>query len=203
MGSSIPSFALSQFWFQEANISPTPLRSIPALPGCRAEGLRPHTLGGLGSCLFRRRPAATPNRRRQLSDARGHLPPWPPTRRSRTIRVTLSSDPKCCRATASAFSAARRAAWRPACTSSSAPTRPMNFASVPPWAASRSEKADCRSAPLPRRCQTAQAAPATRCQVLSTAARRWQAESLRGLPFACVRGAIYVQYFTSGEGGVY
>jgi hypothetical protein len=66
----------------QANISPTPRRSIPALPACRAEGLRPHTLGGLGSCLFRRRPAATPKRRRQLSDARGHLPPWPPTRRA-------------------------------------------------------------------------------------------------------------------------
>src|SRR5258708_26893520 len=79
MGSSVPSFALSQFWFEQANISLTPRRSIPAQLGCRAEGLRPHTLGGLGSCLFRRRPAATPKRRRQLSVARGHLPPWPPT----------------------------------------------------------------------------------------------------------------------------
>src|SRR6266481_638333 len=48
-----------------------------------------------------------------------------------TVRVNLSSDPKCCRATARPFSAARRAAWRPASTSSSAPTRPMNFAVWP------------------------------------------------------------------------
>src|SRR5260370_5037899 len=67
---------------KQTNISPTPRRSLLALPGFRAEGLRPHTLGGLGSCLFRRRPAVTPKRRRQLSDARGHLPPWPPTRRA-------------------------------------------------------------------------------------------------------------------------
>src|SRR5260370_22232847 len=74
---------------------------------------------------------------------------------------------------------------------------------VVPWATAQSERPDCGSAPLPRRCQTAAAAQGARCQVLSTAARRWQAESLRELPFACVRAAIYVQYFTSGEGGVY
>ena len=47
---------------------------------------------------------------------------------SRMIRVTLSSDPKCSRATARALSAARYAALRPVSTSSSAPTRPTNFA---------------------------------------------------------------------------
>ena len=50
---------------------------------------------------------------------------------SRTMRVTLSSDPKCSRATARALSAARRAALLPASTSSSAPTRPTNFATRP------------------------------------------------------------------------
>src|SRR5216684_7914029 len=50
---------------------------------------------------------------------------------SRTIRATLSSDPKCCRATVRTLSAARWAALRPASTSSSAPTRPVNFAPRP------------------------------------------------------------------------
>src|SRR5580700_1081950 len=50
---------------------------------------------------------------------------------SRTIRVTLSSDPKYSRATARALSAARRAALNPVCTSSSAPTRPINLAERP------------------------------------------------------------------------
>src|ERR1700756_3152851 len=47
-----------------------------------------------------------------------------------TVRVTLSSDPKCFRATARPLSAARRAARCPASRSSSAPTRPTNLA---PW----------------------------------------------------------------------
>jgi hypothetical protein len=74
--------AVERTWHQAPGAAAAVWHSIPALPGCRAEGLRPHTLGGLGSCLFRRRPAATPKRRRQLSGARGHLPPWPPTRRA-------------------------------------------------------------------------------------------------------------------------
>src|SRR5260370_28706123 len=77
------------------NISSTPRRSIPALPECQAEGLRPHTLGGLGSCLFRRRPAATPKRRRQLSDALGHLPPWPSTRPADRSAALLLEIPNC------------------------------------------------------------------------------------------------------------
>ena len=35
-----------------------------------------------------------------------------------------------------------------------------------------------------------------------TAARRWQSEGFPGLPFACVRAAIYVQDFTCRECGV-
>src|SRR5262249_15129788 len=66
---------------EEASIRRRRRRSIPAQPVRRAEGLRRRTPVGLGSCLFRTRPAATPKRRRQLSDARGRLPPWPPTRR--------------------------------------------------------------------------------------------------------------------------
>src|SRR5712671_1103615 len=38
---------------------------------------------------------------------------------------------------------------------------------------------------------------------LCRSARLCMAESLRELPFACVRAAIYVQYFSSGEGGVH
>ena len=89
------------------DLTPPPRKSLPARPGCRAEGLRRHTPGGKDSCLFRRRLAATPKRRQRLSADRGHLPKWPPTRRAERSRVTLSSDPKCCRATARTLSAAR------------------------------------------------------------------------------------------------
>src|SRR6267378_5863679 len=45
----------------------------------------------------------------------------------RTTRVTLSSDPKCSLASASAFNAARRLARRPSSTLNSAPIRPKNL----------------------------------------------------------------------------
>src|SRR6267143_5688773 len=56
-----------------ASLTPPPQRSLPARPGCRAGGLQLRTPSGKGSCLFRRRPAATPKRRQRLSAARGHL----------------------------------------------------------------------------------------------------------------------------------
>src|SRR5260370_5171147 len=55
-----------------------------------------------------------------------------------------------------------------------------------PWEGSRSEKADCPSALLPHRCRTAARASGDRGQVLSTAARRWEAESFRALPLGDV-----------------
>src|SRR5882672_7161683 len=55
-----------------------------------------------------------------------------------------------------------------------APRRPAQLFSPrgPPWGASRSEKGDCPSAPLPHMSRTAQVAMGVRCQVLSTAVRR-------------------------------
>src|SRR5580704_923512 len=61
------------------------------------------------------------------------------------------------------------------------------------WEASRSEKANCQSAQLPRMYRTAQVVPEARYQVLSTAVRRWRAESLRPLPFVNVRD-VHVQH---------
>ena len=58
----------------------------------------------------------------------------------------MSSDLKCCRATASAFSAAK--------ASRLAPRLHIEFCADAP-----NQKADCRSAPLLRRCQTAAAGP--------------------------------------------
>jgi len=70
------------FTLSTVNFPQPPQKSLPARPGCRAEGLRRHTPGGKGSCLFRRRLAATPKRRQRLSADRGHLPKWRPTRRA-------------------------------------------------------------------------------------------------------------------------
>src|SRR5260370_38204446 len=74
---------------------------------------------------------------------------------------------------------------------------------VLPWGASQSEKADCRSAPLLRRCQTVAAAPGAFFQFLSTAARPRPAQALPEFPFAFVVAAIYSQSFTPVECGVY
>src|SRR5882757_5431323 len=66
----------------------------------------------------------------------------------------------------------------------------------------RSEKVDCLFAPLPHTCRTVPAAPEVECQVLSIAARRWQAETFSALPFSRVNAAVYVQDFTGCERGV-
>ena len=59
----------------------------------------------------------------------------------RTTRVTLSSDPKCSLAIASAFNAARRVARRPSSTLNSAPICPKNLGAPSSTATCRSRTA--------------------------------------------------------------
>src|ERR1700733_14196344 len=81
MGYSIPSLAVSRFWFQEAGITRIPQKSTLTRPECRAEGWLCRTLVGEGFCFFRKPPAVTPKRHQPPLAVRGHRPMWPPTRR--------------------------------------------------------------------------------------------------------------------------
>jgi hypothetical protein len=81
-----------------------------------------------------------------------------------------------------------------------------------PWLAARLEAANkqlgtriCAVARLHRFCVCAERLGRRReldAKFPLTAARRWQSEGFPGLPFACVRAAIYVQDFTCRECGV-
>jgi hypothetical protein len=91
----------------------------------------------MGSCLFRKCLGVARTLHQRLSADHARPPEVATDTPSRTIRVTLSSEPRCFRATARRLSAARCAASRPVSTSSSAPTRPTNFVGSMPVKKSR------------------------------------------------------------------
>src|SRR5262245_25069440 len=111
----------------------------------------------------------------------------------RTTRVTLFSDPKCRLATARALSAARCALPRVQLPGPAPRLRARRLSLRElRWEASRSERADCVFAPLPRRYRRARAATGVGCPGLSSAAQRRLAEVLPELPFANMCSTIYV-----------
>jgi hypothetical protein len=113
---------------------------------------------------------------------------------SRTTRVTLSSDPKCCLAAARALKAAVWAASRPASVSSSFPSRPITSVCDPRPAACRSRRAGCPSAAPRRNCQTASVRLATQYQGPSTGALPRPAANLYRSPPAYVCTVVHVQH---------